>query len=654
MTIKLGNTTTQTVSDVAKLKTLDLEPGSFVRTDSYTADYLTSATPAINGSLYEITTLALYRIKISDGSWTPDGAKNFYLNNGNIAVDLLAGGIDSVATMKTLDLQEGTIVETKSYYNTWLDGSTKAQGGAKYQIVTSAEFTALTGIGTADGYGDHVLTNGNVAMLLKGGVTYTSQYGMREVNTIAVNQDILELLIRNFGLPRREIFIDPGTYQLDIFNPNNCLIHANDVTFEFTYNATKSQVMGQITDSIVYGLHFKSLETDLQNQRCNIDRSEMHHCKFTGWRNPTNNDSWGAYVSGGRRVLLSYCGFQDNTQSDIAVVDGAQNIRIIQCYALDEAGDPLHINLEPNTSSQNNSVIIESCALGRLYLLDNATGGTSNKSVQVNNCNIDELTYDGASVQFNNCQIDTYAVETEVYFGNLDFNNSISIGPNLLADPYMINNAFSPSAAGTDSNDWYMNARSGGIGGDQLDALQENSVRFTRINPTNASGTINFRPTNTIAVTAGEYYLVAVTGRNNSGSSARYLQIFNGSVDKNCRIFRQSNQGFNNFITEMAIIPVGATGSFLPKVGLYTTESTSCDIVAISVHKILGSGANGNVNEMIKGIHNISYQPRQLTVSTIPTMSDANVNGFQLGDTVVDSGTNKIAAWDGSAFNVLW
>lgn len=119
--LRLGNTTTHEVSDVAKLKTLNIKAGNYVKTVSYTADYLTSATPASGGSLYEITTLNLYRVKIADGAWVPDGTIDFYLNNGNIAVDVLTGYeslVDSINNLKDLPknpLKDGVKYSTKGY-----------------------------------------------------------------------------------------------------------------------------------------------------------------------------------------------------------------------------------------------------------------------------------------------------------------------------------------------------------------------------------------------------------------------------------------------------------------------------------------------------------------------------------------------------------
>lgn len=100
----------------------------------------------------------IMRDEDSNTEWTVDGVSTAGLSSLGASSEY-----DSVATMKTQGLSAGSTVETASYYNTWLDGSAKAKGGAKYQIVTAAQFTALTGRGTPDGLVDHALTNGNVA-----------------------------------------------------------------------------------------------------------------------------------------------------------------------------------------------------------------------------------------------------------------------------------------------------------------------------------------------------------------------------------------------------------------------------------------------------------------------------------------------------------
>ena len=72
------------------------------------------------------------------------------------------GVSDSVSVMRNADLTVGELVETKGY-NTPGDG-----GAGKYLIAASQ---------TVDGFGDHTLTNGNVALLQVDGTRNVKQFG---------------------------------------------------------------------------------------------------------------------------------------------------------------------------------------------------------------------------------------------------------------------------------------------------------------------------------------------------------------------------------------------------------------------------------------------------------------------------------------------
>lgn len=561
--------------------------------------------------------------------------------------------VDSVATL-IAGTYEDDIVYVASYYAGWEDTAEGPKGG-HWAYQTGADNTApsvgsattVSSIGTGVQRGLYYDANGVEWSIYRDGSPENFlAYGIRESNTGVQNYDILQDLIRNFGADRRYFRLPRGTYALDVFNPNNCVIFGEEAVFDFTYNAAKSPVMGQLTNCEVHGIQFNSLETNLAQQRCQVNECDLYDCKFTGWRDTSTSNAWGVYFDGAKRTRLVRCGFENNTQSDIAVVDGMENLEIIQCYALDEAGDPLHVNCEPNGSTDNNNVTVSSTNMGVLYLLENGSGGTSNQQIIVDNCRIASLRYDGARAVFRNCQIDDFDVETEIYFGEVDWQNTLAIGPNLILDPYLMNIGANSGAATTDSNTWYLNSSSG-VGTDYHERRNENGVRYLRINDTFANGIVNFRPLTPIAATAGEYYLVVITGRRANGSSGQFCQVYNGASDKNCRVFRQSNGGYDYFTTEMGIVPAGATNDFLVKVGLYATSTSSCDIYAVSVHKILGKGSGAM--DIIQGIHDVRPGPRLIEASAVPTMSTAALNGFQSGDGVIVDGVEYY--WDGNGFS---
>lgn len=87
---------------------------------------------------------------------------------GNVAV------FDNVADMKLADLREGTIACTVSYYAGWEASPLGPLGGAFYDIVLPEKFS-----GTPDGFGDHLLASGRIAVLRKAGGLLATRYGAK-------------------------------------------------------------------------------------------------------------------------------------------------------------------------------------------------------------------------------------------------------------------------------------------------------------------------------------------------------------------------------------------------------------------------------------------------------------------------------------------
>jgi hypothetical protein len=482
--------------------------------------------------------------------------------------------------------------------------------------------------------------NGNVVSVLDFGAVGDG---------VTSDQSAIDSVIYRFGIDHAIVRIPKGDYPMTVFRPSNVTIFADEGA-RILLSEDATPVMGQINDDVsITGLTIESTETDLDNQRVtleNANRVYLKRCKIVGFRDVTGSvDAWGLYLNNCTDVVIDQCGFDDNSQSDIAIVDNVENVSIRNCYAIDAA---LHINLEPNASTNyNRNISIENTDMTKLSLLENGSGGTASESVSIKNCTIGTLIYDGAKATFENCKIDDFDQETIPFFGEVVFKNTLALGPNLIEDPYFLNVAFSSVDAATDSNQWYMNSRTGSIGTNQLDPLEENGIRFTRINPNSLSGNVNFRPTNPISATSGDDYLILVTGRRFAGSDGAFMQIYDGSTDRSCRIFRQSNLGNDYFTTECLILTAAATNDFLIKIGTYQTTTSGFDIAAVSVHKILGQG--GGEDAIINSIHSNLYGVRELLpVSTLPTFSNADVRTVQAGDRASLSTTGAIYYWGGS------
>jgi parallel beta-helix repeat protein len=91
---------------------------------------------------------------------TPDGVHTYEISG--------LGAEDSVATMTAKSYPAGVKVSTQGYY-------TAGDGGqADYLVKTAADYG-----GTPDGYGDHTLANGNVAVLQHDGIVNVRQFGAK-------------------------------------------------------------------------------------------------------------------------------------------------------------------------------------------------------------------------------------------------------------------------------------------------------------------------------------------------------------------------------------------------------------------------------------------------------------------------------------------
>jgi hypothetical protein len=173
----------------------------------------------------------------------------------------------------------GQIVETKGYYEPD-DG-----GGAKYIILTDAEYLAETG-GAPDGYGDHQLSNGFVAKLIVYGRVFASAFGVGEsnpdnqpalqacVNYAASLQYAVELPAGNnifvnstVILPTQTVLIGQGI--------GNTIIKANGnyTVFQVRLRVTVEKLELNQTSGQFEGIGFGTERTDNQEAQAN-------HCYY--------------------------------------------------------------------------------------------------------------------------------------------------------------------------------------------------------------------------------------------------------------------------------------------------------------------------------------------------------------------------------------
>jgi hypothetical protein len=143
--------------------------GASLRTFEFEAQLIASNIRLGEYAIVEENDYAFYKITNIAAS-----LEDVTLTSGLIATfehPVARRNFDSVADMKLANLEDGFFVYTDGYYGE------ETLGGSKYFIKTAAQ--AASDGDTIDGYGNHALTNGNVAILQIKGFIDIYQYGVK-------------------------------------------------------------------------------------------------------------------------------------------------------------------------------------------------------------------------------------------------------------------------------------------------------------------------------------------------------------------------------------------------------------------------------------------------------------------------------------------
>lgn len=229
------------------------------------------------------------------------------------------------------------------------------------------------------------------------------------------------------------------SYVLTKFNgvANTTLEGIGKATLTITGTNELAPLVGLKTNCTYKNIIFNCTAPDVEWNRGDLQQKtdvNIIGCTFTGFLNPTDVNSWGLYLDQSERINIVDCYFNNNSQSDIAIVENCSNIYIKNCD-----GTSLHINLEPNNKNPIKDVIIEDCNIARIDIQENSLTGTSIKNLSLNNNTITDLYYDGGTTTINNCIVSNYhkvGNKPVCYGGILEINNSAVFSGQLLDDPY--------------------------------------------------------------------------------------------------------------------------------------------------------------------------------------------------------------------------
>lgn len=359
------------------------------------------------------------------------------------------------------------------------------------------------------------------------------------------------------------------------------------------------------------GVWLNCLETNLPNVRTSFeDRSNAHwyKCRFEGFRDaaaPDLNNAWGVYMKRATNITLEHCQFENNSQNDIAILEGCKNINVISPY-----GSALNINIEPNNDTLPiRCVTISNADIFKFLAQENTLVGNSGNNILIESCNVQSAYYDGAGLEFKNSRIQSINPQPDgvgrCYGGVLRLNGAVAVGANLLRDP----NFVSVSATDTASS-WQVYTATVGPTV-RYAGVSSSHGRGLRMNPTNVSGT-NSLKSESVPVTAGGKYLVAaLTGADYPVGTAiigiqlgvRWLNASSVDITNTiCPVNRAavptSDPTSAPVCLQSAILVAPAGAAFaqvLVGSTLSSATTSSSDWYSVGLHPIIEGGSGGGM-----------------------------------------------------------
>lgn len=434
-------------------------------------------------------------------------------------------------------------------------------------------------------------------------------------------------------LNSKNIYIPAGTYYLTGFHvPDGTKIIGDNAILELhsgDKTGSNNVLAGSQSNSIITGLKIHSLEENLEWNRFDISSQNhiiIRNCEFTGFRHVSNApNAWGIYLEESKQISIENCQFDNNSQSDIAILDGCEDIQINGCSGINNT---FYINFEPNNYADPiERVSINNCVLSKLSLRNYYLTNQNFEQISVTSSVIDHLDYYGADVEFISSKIN-YVNKSLVVSkptdnstissgGVLKLNGALNLSSNLVVDPTMDSYATVTADANWTDTQGTLNA-SGGTTRyeDQFGALTRIGTKTTDraqllFSPKLLLESANNNRTNCYKVTTGDQFLATLAGWAHYDATAVWVST-NASADfyddsgkfistvhlSLCKAQMGTDSPYNKY-SAFIIVPDNATGMKL-KVGECTVAQsvTALYFGAFSLQKILTTtnASNGDIN----------------------------------------------------------
>lgn len=393
---------------------------------------------------------------------------------------------DTVADMKNAtNLVDGSYARTLGFYNV-NDG-----GGATYYITDTGTANEMDVIEVGTLYAN-LQHNDTIFVKQLGaygdGETNDTQYFNRAfeiADNIIVNKTNTSYLVTYFKVPAGKKI------------KGACLPYVQIDQ----QRGSSTEISTALDNTTIENIYLNSLDENLNNNRFDLRNSNItiKNSRFEGFRATTSN-AWGLLLTGAKNVTIDNCYFKNNTQSDIAIVEGTENIVIKNCSGLS-----FHINLEPANTTQVKNVDISNCVIARLDVRENTNLTTACQDISVCNCTIDLLEYDGGKSIFSNCIIKAIQPQTgDPCGGEVKFINSINVIKPLIKDIYIDN--FTPATSAT--TEWFVQSQPSALDACySYDILNDNPVFTINTNYTQRTASIRHSD---ISVDSTKTYMIRI------------------------------------------------------------------------------------------------------------------------------------------------
>ena len=326
--------------------------------------------------------------------------------------------------------------------------------------------------------------------------------------------DDTDAFYQMFSTGKKIVFTKEATYLVgNITKKENVQVESEYlVTLKLFKKYNENPVLlGIGSNSQWKNVRFVSTEEDLEWNRTDISNVNdviLNKCHFEGFRHRSDRpNAWGIYLENSKNISIKNCTFEDNSQSDIAIVDGCDNIAIENC-----GGSDFCINIEPNGTSSMQNISVSDCKIKNFFSLENSFTKILIQSVLINNCDIENFHYRGGNVKFNRVNVSNYHSDGNYFLGGFN-NDSLILSKNLLDNKIVdLDNS---SSGGTS---WYVGYTPAT---NNIRRIDDDFGRCIVLNPRKAKTVVEL--ITEIDVTPNSTYYLQMTTSSEYGEGASWL-----------------------------------------------------------------------------------------------------------------------------------